>query len=128
MNEKAQCQDCGWEGDAGACHPLRDVAERVAPGEEMPAGECPRCGAAAMLVRARNAPAVRIETLRDGDGATRFARVSQARAVRDVMALTGNLYRYTVEGPDERGFRVAAHRGARTGRATLHGYMALRAC
>ena len=44
-----RCQDCGWAGTQCQCATLRDPMERVLPGDEMPAGECPRCGAAAML-------------------------------------------------------------------------------
>jgi hypothetical protein len=45
----AECEDCGWQGSRSALKPIRDLHERVAPGEAMPAGECPQCGALAHL-------------------------------------------------------------------------------
>ena len=47
--DRAACQDCEWQGSVEDVAPLRDAAERVGPGEEMPAGECPECGASAMV-------------------------------------------------------------------------------
>lgn len=44
-----ECQDCGWRGKAGDTHAINDIFERVAPGETMPAGECPECHALAHL-------------------------------------------------------------------------------
>jgi len=48
--DRCKCQDCGWEGDASDCLPISDLHERVAPGEPMPAGECPDCGALCQLL------------------------------------------------------------------------------
>lgn len=42
---KCRCQDCGWTGKVDACQPVKHLAERVAPGEPEPCGECPECGA-----------------------------------------------------------------------------------
>lgn len=41
------CQNCSWTGPAEALKPVPEIGilERVAPGEPMPAGECPECGA-----------------------------------------------------------------------------------
>jgi hypothetical protein len=41
-----QCGNCGefWK-EAELVTPIQDIHERVAPGEPMPAGECPTCGA-----------------------------------------------------------------------------------
>lgn len=44
-----RCGDCGWSGSANRTGWIRNLPERVAPGETMPAGECPRCGALAYL-------------------------------------------------------------------------------
>jgi DNA-directed RNA polymerase subunit RPC12/RpoP len=41
----AACQDCGKKWPTAALYPVRDAGQRVAPGEPMPAGECPECGA-----------------------------------------------------------------------------------
>jgi hypothetical protein len=40
-----QCQNCQWEGRENWMNPIKDLHQRVAPGEPMPAGECPKCGA-----------------------------------------------------------------------------------
>ena len=40
------CQDCDFEtSDIEFLEPIDDITERVEPGEVMPAGECPECGA-----------------------------------------------------------------------------------
>ena len=46
---EAECQNCDWRGLVSECDEISDIAERVAPGETMPAGECPECGALASL-------------------------------------------------------------------------------
>ena len=41
-----RCEDCGAEIESGRLiWPITDVSEKVLPGEIMPAGECPECGA-----------------------------------------------------------------------------------
>jgi hypothetical protein len=40
-----QCQNCEMVWTEAALKPVQDVLERVSPGEVMPAGECPECGA-----------------------------------------------------------------------------------
>ena len=47
----ATCQDCGWQGPVEETNELRNVWDRILPGDVMPAGECPEegCGGAAML-------------------------------------------------------------------------------
>lgn len=42
---KHACQNCDWTGAASALAPIKDIFQRVAPGEPMPSGECPECGA-----------------------------------------------------------------------------------
>lgn len=41
----AECQNCKWQGSAEECNAIENLMERVAPGEPMPIGECPKCGA-----------------------------------------------------------------------------------
>jgi len=43
--ERTECQNCNWMGERKDCDPIDDILERVAPGEPMPAGQCPKCGA-----------------------------------------------------------------------------------
>lgn len=53
---KVKCNNCDWEGDdsddgfteLGLCS---DLYERLAPGEEIPAGDCPECRAFCYIVR-----------------------------------------------------------------------------
>ena len=49
--EPATCQACGWHGPVDEALELRDLWDRVQPGDVMPAGECPLegCRGAAML-------------------------------------------------------------------------------
>lgn len=42
-----QCNNCGQYFDQAQLNPIRDLMDRVSPGELMPSGECPKhhCGA-----------------------------------------------------------------------------------
>jgi hypothetical protein len=42
---KHECQDCGKKWDEAQLREVKHLLERVAPGEPMPSGECPECGA-----------------------------------------------------------------------------------
>lgn len=39
-----KCQECGWTGAVAQLEPVKDVWERVQPGDVMPWGDCPECG------------------------------------------------------------------------------------
>lgn len=41
----SECQDCRRLIDDELVVPIPDLEQRVAPGEPMPSGECPHCGA-----------------------------------------------------------------------------------
>ena len=43
------CQNCEWEGDQADTDPIDDIFMRVDPGEPMPSGQCPECGALCQL-------------------------------------------------------------------------------
>lgn len=43
------CENCGWRGPEVDLKEPVDIMERVAPGEIMPAGECPQCGCLAQV-------------------------------------------------------------------------------
>lgn len=45
-----ECSSCDWTGIEGYTLTIQNFFERVLPGETMPAGECPHCGALAHLV------------------------------------------------------------------------------
>jgi hypothetical protein len=40
-----ECQNCQTMWDKSVLNPIKDIGQRVAPGEPMPSGECPDCGA-----------------------------------------------------------------------------------
>lgn len=48
-NAPCRCFDCGHECRAGDLAMIHDIQERIAPGEIVPAGECPQCGALSYL-------------------------------------------------------------------------------
>jgi hypothetical protein len=39
------CQDCNWRGPDTELREIKDLYQRVEPGEPMPSGACPECGA-----------------------------------------------------------------------------------
>lgn len=39
------CQNCDWRGPTVDTREIKDLHQRVDPGEPMPSGECPECGA-----------------------------------------------------------------------------------
>jgi hypothetical protein len=43
--EENYCQNCDWKGPDDELKPIRKLWERVEPGDPMPSGECPKCGA-----------------------------------------------------------------------------------
>jgi hypothetical protein len=47
---RVACADCAWTGRERDCGEIVSLPQRVAPGEIMPAGECPECGALCHLV------------------------------------------------------------------------------
>ncbi len=40
-----KCQSCIWVGPETRLGDIKDLLKRVRPGEIMPSGECPHCGA-----------------------------------------------------------------------------------
>jgi len=50
--DRCRCQDCGWKGNDADCNAVEDIFERVDPGEPMPSGQCPKCGALCQPERA----------------------------------------------------------------------------
>ena len=80
MIPTATCQYCGWQGTADECGALENAWERVRPGDPMPAGECPKCNASALLDEPE--PSLRLVTTREPECATHvpFRSVAQALA------------------------------------------------
>ena len=108
------CQNCGWKGTVGQCEPIdpRYLPERVPAGGIMPAGECPVCGASAMLdedkAEPSRGPCITIVTTREPERATHFGVRTTAQALADVMAMAANTCTYRVQ--DISGFRVTVYR------------------
>lgn len=48
-NLAAVCGNCDWTGRVKQLKTIKDPDERLDPGDEIPAGECPDCGALAYL-------------------------------------------------------------------------------
>lgn len=49
---KCKCDNCEWSGEADSSLPIKSLSLRVAPGDTMPAGECPECMALCFSVKA----------------------------------------------------------------------------
>jgi hypothetical protein len=47
---RVSCDNCQWTGRERDCSEIVNLTQRVAPGEVMPAGECPDCGALCHLL------------------------------------------------------------------------------
>ena len=105
------CQDCGWEGTVSQTEPIapRYLPERVLPGDVMPAGDCPECGASAMLDSDYTKPALRIVTVPNPEQATHFGVRSAAKSLVHVMATAIDRHSYRVQDMDRHGFRVAVY-------------------
>ena len=110
MMPTATCQYCGWNGPADQCGPLENAGERVQPGDTMPAGECPKCNASAMLDEDKPEPRIAIVTTPTPERATHFGVRSTAQALANVMFTARNTSSYRVQDMDVHGFRVAVYR------------------
>ncbi len=67
IGEESLCQNCGWQGpDSSLKTPIPDIFQRVDPGEEMPSGECPDCGALCHIVNRTKKTSMRITHNEDG--------------------------------------------------------------
>ena len=106
------CQDCGWKGTVSQCEPIapRCLPERVPAGGVMPAGECPECGASAMLDADKPDPCVRIVTVPNPEFAMHFGVRSTTQSLANVMAFARDTCTYRVQDVDHHGFRVAVYR------------------
>jgi len=53
--KRFECQDCGtrFADESELVWPISDLEERVLPGEIMPYGECPECGAVVHLMKGK---------------------------------------------------------------------------
>ena len=119
------CQDCGWKGTVAHCEPIapRYLPERVAAGDVMPAGECPECGASAMLDPDKPEPCIEIVTVTAPERATHFGVRSTAQSLANVMAMARNTYCYRVQDMNNSGFRVAVYRPSPYPPMVMDGYL-----
>ena len=107
MITNAQCQSCNWTGPADDCGPLKNAWERVHPGDVMPVGECPVCGASAMIVEDDDGPSVKIVTRTDPALATHIGSKTSARTLANLMNFAHPDRHFLVQRVDGRGHRVA---------------------
>ena len=47
--DPCHCDNCDWDGIAVQVDPITDVEQRLTPGETVPVGQCPECGALAYV-------------------------------------------------------------------------------
>ena len=123
MMPTATCQYCGWNGPADQCGPLKNAWERVEPGDTMPAGECPKCHASALLDETRHEPCIKVGTTLVPERATKFGIRSTAQSLANVMCESSRPWRYRVQDLDRSGFRVAVHRDTPGDGPDPHGYL-----
>ena len=112
MMPTATCQYCGWNGPADRCgRLLENTWERVQPGDTMPAGECPKCNASAMLDEPTNARAAHRDRHHADARARHAFRGPLDRAGPRQRHVHGPQHvRYRVQDMDVHGFRVAVYR------------------
>jgi hypothetical protein len=79
--KRAECGNCGGFWKLDELRGYRDFWSRVEPGNEIPAGDCPECGAFAYLVKRHAKPARVIVTIRGGV----VQSVQKPRGVRVVV-------------------------------------------
>ena len=49
--ERCACANCSWRGYVFELKDISDLDQRVRAGEVVPAGECPKCGCLAHVLR-----------------------------------------------------------------------------
>lgn len=89
-NAPCTCPDCRWQGPASACDIVADIQERIAAGETVPAGECPKCGALCQLdsaIACEQAESKMLEALRLVDSEFGKAAADGATAKPTIRAL-----------------------------------------
>ena len=123
MMPTATCHYCGWNGPVDQCGPLKNAWERVEPGDVVPAGECPKCNASALLDETRHEPCIKVATTRVPERATKFGVRSTAQSLANVMRDSSRPWIYRVEELDRAGFRVAVCRDTPGAGPDPHGYL-----
>ncbi len=127
MIPDAKCQNCDWTGPADLCGPLKNAHERVQPGDVMPAGECPLCGASAMIVEHDDSPCFKIVTRTHPHLATHFASKVSARTLADLMNFAHPDRHFFVQHIHHIGHRVAVSRPFPQTPDAPDGYLQVRA-
>ncbi len=98
-----ECQNCPKRWKMGELiNPIPDLEQRVAPGEPMPAGECPDedCGAVCHVIDL-NKPITILTVYLDGDGDLQFhgSLKEEGEFEKDLDGATAKvLHRFFIEG------------------------------
>lgn len=62
---KVECANCDWHGDVDQADETRDFWSRVEPGDTVPAGDCPECGAFVFPAQPEPQPAPYAQRVRE---------------------------------------------------------------
>lgn len=61
---RIECGNCDWKGTESQAEEAQDLWQRIDPGSEVPAGECPKCGALVYVVEEENIYATEVRQLK----------------------------------------------------------------
>lgn len=89
LKSRLRCAACRWEGTALALAPISNPALRLRPGDEMPAGDCPKCGELVYLGTG-NIPPTKFKQQRFGNALDVYAE-SPLGAVETLIARASDL-------------------------------------
>ena len=88
-----ECNNCSWRGDVSECNEIHALLDRVAVGDEFPAGECPKCEALAYLVCETHAAD-------KGNIVILFVRGGVVDMIYKPTGLAVSVYDYDVDGEE----------------------------
>jgi hypothetical protein len=78
------CDNCGTVSHLADLNAIHDAEQRLTPGEETPAGECPGCGALAFIIKPEPVPENPIKEDFTGDNDRRLPEASKGMEARPV--------------------------------------------
>lgn len=118
MTKLYECQNCRARNPLGSLNYIKDLYARVEPGEPMPAGECPECGALCHAVKADDAATLAAARANANEGRELSGNIArereQLRRERDhaIMAAKANAKECeTLRGAVDNWIALAQSRG-----------------